>query len=175
LAEPEALPDPTPAQLAEAARIDAVEGAAEATGIVEGEASGVEGGAETFPREYVEQLRRENADRRKRAEELEGRNARLVAGLLRAEVVADGRLADPADLLEGADAAALVGEDGAPDPEKVKAAVTELLGRKPHYAKRISGDVGQGARPGPGDPNEELWRIIQSRTRQCSIIQSRTR
>jgi hypothetical protein len=165
LAEPEALPDPTPAQLAEAARIDAVEGTAEATGMVEGEASGSEGGAETFPREYVEQLRKENADRRKRAEELEGRNARLVAGLLRAEVVADGRLADPADLLEGAAAAALVGEDLAPDPEKVKAAVTELLGRKPHYAKRISGDVGQGARPGPADPNEELWGIIQSRTR----------
>jgi hypothetical protein len=118
-----------------------------------------------FPREYVEQLRKENADRRKRAEELEGRNARLVAGLLRAEVVADGRLADPADLLEGADAAALLDDDGAPDPEKVKAAVTELLGRKPHYAKRISGDVGQGARPGPADPNEELWGIIQSRTR----------
>jgi hypothetical protein len=165
LAEPEALPDPTPAQLAEAARIDAVEGTAEVAGTVEGEASGVEGGAETFPREYVEQLRRENADRRKRAEELEGRNAKLVVGLLRAEVVADGRLADPADLLDGADTTGLLGDDGAPDPEKVKAAVSELLGRKPHYARRISGDVGQGARPGPGDPNEELWGIIQSRTR----------
>jgi hypothetical protein len=34
-----------------------------------------------------------------------------------------------------------------------------------HYAKQISGDVGQGARPGPADPNEELWGLIQSRTR----------
>jgi hypothetical protein len=76
-----------------------------------------------------------------------------VAGLLRAEVVADGRLADPAALLD---------DDGAPDPEKIKAAVSALLARKPHYAKRISGDVGQGARPGPADPNAELWRIIQS-------------
>jgi hypothetical protein len=165
LAEPEALPDPTPAQLAEAARIDAVEGTAQATGMVEGEMSGVEAGAKTFPREYVEQLRKENADRRKRAEELEGRNARLTAGLLMAAVREDGRLADPADLLDGADHAALVDDDGAPDPEKIKAAVSELLSRKPHYAKRISGDVGQGARPGPGDPNEELWGIIQSRTR----------
>ena len=33
--------------------------------------------------------------------------------------------------------------------------MSELLARKPHYAKRISGDVGQGTRPGPGDPNEE--------------------
>jgi hypothetical protein len=45
------------------------------------------------------------------------------------------------------------------------AAVTELLGRKPHYAKRIGGDVGQGARPGPTDPSKELWSIIQPRTR----------
>ena len=100
LAEHEALPDPTPAQLAEADRIDAgqIEGTSSTSGVVEGEATSTEGGTETFPREYVEQLRRENADRRKRAEELEGRNARLLAGLLRAEVVADGRLADPADL-----------------------------------------------------------------------------
>jgi hypothetical protein len=62
-----------------------------------------------------------------------------VAGLLRAEVVADGRLADPAALLD---------DDGAPDPERIKAAVSALLAGKPHYAKRISGDVGQGARPG---------------------------
>jgi hypothetical protein len=67
-------------------------------------------------------------------------------------VVADGRLADPADLLDGTDTTVLLGDDGAPDPEKVKAAVTELLARKPHYAKRISGDVGQGARPGPPTP-----------------------
>jgi hypothetical protein len=165
LAEPEALPDPTPAQLAEAARIDGVEGTTQASGMVEGETSAAEGGSESFPREDVEQLRKENADRRKRAEELEGRNAKLVAGLLRAEVVADGRLADPADLLDGADTAALLGDDGAPDPEKVKAAVADLLTCKPHYAKRISGDVGQGARPGPANPNEELWGIIQSRTR----------
>jgi hypothetical protein len=82
-----------------------------------------------------------------------------------AAVCEDGRLADPADLLDGTDTTVLLGDDGAPDPEKVKAAVSELLARKPHYAKRISGDVGQGARPGPANPNEELWGIIQSRTR----------
>jgi hypothetical protein len=61
----------------------------------------------------------------------------------------------PADLLDGADATALLDDEGAPDPEKVKAAVAELLARKPHHAKRISGDVGQG-RPArsPTDPNE---------------------
>jgi hypothetical protein len=39
-----------------------------------------------------------------------------------------------------------------------------LLARRPHYAKRIGGDVGQGT--GPAKPNKELWGIIQSRTRQ---------
>jgi hypothetical protein len=96
--------------------------------VVEGQAS--EGEPDAFPRAYVEQLRKENAERRKRGRGAGGRNARLVAGLLRAEVVADGRLADPADLLDGADATALVDDDGAPDPEKVKAAVSELLARK---------------------------------------------
>jgi hypothetical protein len=159
----ETLPDPTPEQLAEAARIDAVEGEASASGVVEGQAG--EGEPDTFPRAYVEQLRKENADRRKKAEETEARNQRLVRGLLLAEIRHDGRLADPGDLLDGADTAALLDDDGAVDPAKVKAAVTELLGRKPHYAKRISGDVGQGARPGPTDPNEELWGVIQARTR----------
>lgn len=146
----ETLPDPTPAQLAEAARIDAVEGTSEVAGVVEGEASGAEGGAETFPREYVEQLRKENADRRKRAEELEGRNAKLVAGLLRAEVVADGRLADPADLLDGADATALLDDDGAPDPEKVRAAVPNYWPASPTTP---SGSPATSAKaPGPAQP-----------------------
>jgi hypothetical protein len=78
-------------------------------------------------------------------------------GLLLAAVREDGRLADPSDLLDGAAHGVLLDDDGAPDPEKVKAAISELLARRPHYAKRIGGDVGQGARPGPADPNEELW------------------
>ena len=55
-------------------------------------------------------------------------------------------------------------DDGAPDPEKVKAAISELLARRPRYAKRIGGDVGQGARPGQAERG--AMGIIQSRTRQ---------
>ena len=80
-------------------------------------------------------------------------------------MVADGRLADPRRPARRRRPHRPGRRRRPPDPEKVKAAVSELLGRKPHYAKRISGDVGQGARPGPGDANEELWGIIQSRTR----------
>jgi hypothetical protein len=43
----------------------------------------------------------------------------------------------PASCWTGAAHSVLLDDDDAPDPEKVMAAVTELLGRKPHYAKRI--------------------------------------
>jgi hypothetical protein len=69
-------------------------------------------------------------------------------GLLLAAVREDGRRADPSDLLDGAAHGVLLDDDGAPDPEKVKAAISELLARRPRYAKWIGGDVGQGARPG---------------------------
>jgi hypothetical protein len=57
-------------------------------------------------------------------------------------------LADPSDLLDGAAHGVLLDDDGVPDPEKVKVAISELLARRPRYAKRIGGDVGQGARYG---------------------------
>jgi hypothetical protein len=84
--------------------------------------------------------------------------------LLLAAVREDGRLADPSDLLDGAAHGVLLDDDGAPDLEKVKAAISELLARRPHYAKRIGGDVGQGARPGQAERG--AMGIIQSRTRQ---------
>ena len=70
----------------------------------------------------------------------------------------------PSDLLDGAAHGVLLDDNGAPDPEKVKAAISELLARRPHYAKRIGGDVGQGARPGQAERG--AMGIIQSRTRQ---------
>jgi hypothetical protein len=85
-------------------------------------------------------------------------------GLLLATVREDGRLADPSDLLDGAAHGVLLDDNGAPDPEKVKAAISELLARRPHYAKGIGGDVGRGARPGQAE--REAMGIIQSRTRQ---------
>jgi hypothetical protein len=85
-------------------------------------------------------------------------------GLLLTAVREDGRLADPSDLLDGAAHGVLLDADGTPDPEKVKAANSELLARRPHYAKRIGGDVGQGARPGQAERG--AMGIIQSRTRQ---------
>lgn len=61
-----------------------------------------------------------------------------VTGYERAEVerlVAD-RLADPADLwVAGTELDSLRGKDGAIAPEKVKAAVAELLEQRPHWKR----------------------------------------
>lgn len=89
---------------------------------------------DTFPREYVEQLRKEAADARVRAKRGDDLGRRLHVAL----VAATGRLADPDDLPY--DDAHL------DDPEALTAALDALLDRKPHLAsRRVSGGIGQGA------------------------------
>lgn len=113
---------------------------------------------ETFDAEYVATLRRENAERRAAARDAEEAltatrtsldlaHARLLV-LEVADATRDA-LADPSDLLANVDPTTLVGEDGTPDAEKIKAATAELLGRKPHLARptKPTGNVDQGARP----------------------------
>lgn len=97
---------------------------------------------ETFPRSYVEELRRSEAGYRTRAKQSDT----LAAALVTSYAAQTGRLADPSDLPY--DAEALCDEDGVPDAGKVAAAVDALLTVKPHLAtRRPVGDVGQGARP----------------------------
>lgn len=99
---------------------------------------------DTFPRAYVEELRTENRERRMAAEDATGRADALAARLHTALVAATGRLADPSDL--PFDAAHL------DDEAALATAIDELLDRKPHLAaRRVAGDVGQGARGG-GEP-----------------------
>ena len=89
---------------------------------------------ETFPRKVVEDLRRENANYRTKAQRADDLAARLHSAL----VAATGRLADPSDLP--------FEESHVDDPEALTAAIDELLTRKPHLAsRRPVGDVGQGA------------------------------
>lgn len=89
--------------------------------------------ADTFPREYVEQLRREAAESRQKAK----RADEYARQLFTARVAATGRLADPNDLPFNTD---LV--DNLP---ALEAAIDELLGQHPHYAARTPrGDIGQG-------------------------------
>ena len=88
---------------------------------------------DTFPREYVEKLRDENARYRQRA----GKADDLARRVHRLQVAATGLLADPDDLE--------FNEDHLDDEEALTAAIEDLLARKPHLAaRRPRGDVGQG-------------------------------
>lgn len=95
---------------------------------------------DTFPRDYVEKLRKEAADNRAKAKRADD----LAERLFRAQVAATGRLADAGDL--PFDAALL------DDESALQAAVDELLRTHPHYGRRVPrGDVGQGVgAPTPG-------------------------
>lgn len=108
--------------------------------------------AETFPREYVEQLRKENGKYRQRASEADSLANRLHTELVRAT----GRLADPTDLPFDADHVA--------DAGKMSAAIDALLESKPHLAsRRPTGDIGQGNR-GQGGGSFSLLQMLKDRT-----------
>ena len=93
--------------------------------------------ADTFPREYVERLRAENAEHRTARKAAEEALTPLQQRLFEVLVEKTGRLADPTDL--AFDAALL--EDDA-----LTTALDGLLEAKPHLASRtVSGDIGQGA------------------------------
>lgn len=88
---------------------------------------------ETFPRAYVEKLRKEAGDARARAKRTDELAHRLHVAL----VAATGRLADPTDL-DFAD-------EHLEDETALSTAIDALLARKPHLAsRRPRGDIGQG-------------------------------
>lgn len=96
---------------------------------------------DVFPRQVVEDLRKENGRYRQRAQLADTYAQRLHAELVRAT----GRLADPSDLP--------FSEDHIADPDTMVAAIDELLAAKPHLAtRRPVGDIGQGNRGGTAQP-----------------------
>ncbi|WIY81387.1 hypothetical protein [Propionimicrobium sp. PCR01-08-3] len=109
--------------------------------------------ADTFPREYVEKIRKEAAEARvkaKRAEDL----AREVFTL---RVAATGKLADPNDLP--------FDETILDDPSRLDAAIDELISQHPHYATRMPhGDIGQGAKQTDGG-NVDLAAMLRAGAR----------
>lgn len=91
---------------------------------------------ETFPREYVERLRKENAAYREKAKDRDDLAHRLHTAL----TAADGRLAASEEL--PFDEAHLT------DPQALTDAIAALIDKKPYLAaRRVVGDVGQGATP----------------------------
>lgn len=121
---------------------------------------------ETFPREVVERLRRENAKHRTDLRAAEERVERLAAVALVNAVTAHGTaLQDPSDLAHFVKGNDLLDDDGAPDPDRIKAAAERLATEKPHLAARkVADDVGQGPRgdaPGHFDFSDVLQRAAQ--------------
>ena len=108
--------------------------------------------SDTFPREVVEELRRENGKYRQKAQHADALAERLHTELVRAT----GRLADPTDLPFDA--------EHLDDSDKLTAALDDLLNRKPHLATRKpSGDIGQGQRGGAAEPFSLLG-LLKERT-----------
>ena len=103
---------------------------------------GVKERARAFMREtrlHVEELRRENANYRTRAQQADQLAQRLHTELVRQL----GALQDPSDLP--------FDEAHLEDPEALRAAVDALLAQKPHLrSRRVSGDIGQGATQSAG-------------------------
>lgn len=107
--------------------------------------------AETFPREYVEKLRQENAKYRQRAGQADALAHRLHTAL----VAATGRLADPEDLP--------FDPEHLEDADSLNTAIVDLLARKPHLAsRRPRGDVGQGRTSDPSG-TVDLAALLRSR------------
>lgn len=93
-----------------------------------------DGNTDVFPRQYVEELRKESAGYRDRA------NA-LAKRLHRQLVAATERLENPDDLPFDA--------EHIDDADKLSTAIDSLLAERPYFAKRkVSGDAGQGPRGG---------------------------
>jgi hypothetical protein len=119
---------------------------------IESEGSDSESEPETFPRAYVEDLRQENGKYRQRAQKGDEYAQRLHTEIVRAT----GRLADPTDLPFDA--------EHLDDPNKLSAALDDLLDRKPHLAtRRPTGDIGQGHR-GPTSGSFSLLDMLKERT-----------
>ena len=87
--------------------------------------------SDTFPREYVEQLRAEAAEHGVRAKRANEGTARLLAATVR-EATA-GIFADATDLPADGD---YPDEDGWPDPDRITSAARGLVDRKAHLADR---------------------------------------
>ena len=96
--------------------------------------------AETFPRSYVEKLRKEAAGHRDRAKRADDLAARLHTAL----VEGTGRLADARDLP--------FDESHLDDPVALSEAIDAVLADKPHLATRKPfGSIGQGVAPVSND------------------------
>lgn len=106
-----------------------------------------------FPRSYVEELRRENAEHRTKAKDAEAKADELAKRLHTALVTASNRLENPAELAYDA--------KHLDDDTELSAALDALLSDRPYLAKRVvTGDAGQGNR-GVADTSVNLLELLR--------------
>jgi len=106
---------------------------------------------QTFPADYVQELRQEAADYRTRSKS-------MATQLVQAWAAVDGRLLDPTDLPLSA---VEVSEDGAISRDAVTAAIDALVKAKPHLAAQRPAPIPQGVQQ-ETEP-VSLLRILQAR------------
>ncbi|GAA2803073.1 hypothetical protein [Mycolicibacterium pallens] len=110
---------------------------------------------DTFPREVVDKLRKENADWRTRVKAAEDEADKLARRLHTALVTATNRLENSADLPYDA--------KHLEDAEQLGAALDALLADRPYLAKRVvKGDAGQGNR-GDAESGVNLLELLRGR------------
>ena len=108
---------------------------------------------DSFPRAYVEQLRRKQQTYRHRAKVAERRAEQLSRELYRSRVDELGLLADPDDM-EYDDELLM-------DGDALRDAVSELVRTKPHLAaRRVRGNIGQHEQPA-GEAGASLGAILR--------------
>lgn len=95
--------------------------------------------AQSFPADYVQELRAEAAEYRTRSKS-------MATQLVTAWAAADGRLLDPTDLPASAVEA---DDDGTVTRDAVTAAIDALVKAKPHLAKQRPAPLPQGATTTP--------------------------
>ena len=93
---------------------------------------------DTFPRPYVERLRARSAGYRTRATAAEARTGELEQALYTERVRALDVLADPTDLPYDPEAL--------DDPDALRAAVADLVAKRPHLRRRGVAGAGTGTR-----------------------------
>lgn len=129
---------------------------------------------QTFDAEYVRKLRAEAAERRTAQRELEQRVEQLQAqvdGYRQQDFdrtvteLADGRLADPRDLLAHVERDELTTDDGAADPDRVAHAIDRLLSDRPHLRASLPrGDADGGSRGAPVTRSPSFGDVLRGRT-----------
>jgi hypothetical protein len=125
----------------------------------------------TFDADYVKKLRSEAAQRRREAKEAterltaqeaelaELREARLQRAVADVNAGRMSPLADVSDIWIFADPATFLDDAGKPDPQRIEAAIADVVQRKPHLVAPVP-TITRGVQVGPPPPPPSIGALI---------------